>query len=167
MTQRRAVLGAIAGCWTAWPLESRGVPKVKVHRVGTICAGGGGIDYFWKQFRALGYEEHRNVEYVLKDVDATGDLPGHAAKLVGASVDVIVACSNDEAQGGGAGDLADSDRSPLWRRAGGDRARRVAGKAGRQPHRLGGDLDRPREQVDRGLQERGADASDFFRSSST
>jgi putative ABC transport system substrate-binding protein len=98
VTQRRAVLGAIAGCWTAWPLASRGVPNAKVHRVGTICAGGGGIDYFWKQFRALGYEEHRNVEYVLKDVDATGDLPGHAAKLVGANVDVIVACSNDEAR---------------------------------------------------------------------
>ncbi len=97
MTQRRAVLGAIAGCWTAWPLAGRGAPSAKVHRVGSLCAGDS-IGYFWEQFRALGYEEHRNVEYVLKGVDATGDLPGHAAKLVGANVDVIIACSNDEAR---------------------------------------------------------------------
>ena len=98
MSQRRALLGAIAGCWTAWPLASRSAPNKKVHRIGTLCAGDGSIRYFWEQFRALGYEEHRNVEYVLKDVDATGDLPGHAAKLVAGNVDVIVACSNDEAQ---------------------------------------------------------------------
>ena len=98
MTQRRAVLGAIAGCWAAWPLACRGATNAKVHRVGALCAGDGSIGYFWEQFRALGFEEHRNVEYVLKDVDATGDLAGHAAKLVGANVDVIVACSNDEAR---------------------------------------------------------------------
>ena len=98
MTQRRALLGAIAGCWTAWPLASRSAPDKKLHRIGTLCASDGSIRYFWEQFRALGYEEHRNVEYVLKDVDARGDLPGHAAKLVAGNVDVIVACSNDEAQ---------------------------------------------------------------------
>ena len=97
MAQRRALLGAIAGCWTAWPLASRSAPDKKLHRIGTLCAGDS-IRYFWEQFRALGYEEHRNVEYVLKDVDATDDLPDHAARLVAGNVDVIVACGNDEAQ---------------------------------------------------------------------
>jgi len=92
------VLAALAGCCAASPFGGRAASPARVHRVGVICAGGGGsIGYFWDQLRELGYEEHRNVEYLLKDIDATDDLTGHAARLVSANPDAIVACGNDEA----------------------------------------------------------------------
>lgn len=95
--RRRAVLAAIAGCCAASPLSARAASQARVHRVGVICAGDGSIRYFFDQLRELGYEEHRNVEYLQNDVDATGDLAGHAARLVNAKPDIIVACGNDEA----------------------------------------------------------------------
>ena len=95
--RRRAVFAAIAGWCVVSPLGGRAASLGKVHRVGVICAGDGDIRYFWDQLRELGYEEHRNVEYLLKDADATRDLADHAAKLVSANPAVIVACDNDDA----------------------------------------------------------------------
>jgi len=104
-TARRNVLGAIVSACAPWPLAGRAAPgpkakadaKTKLHRVGMLCVGDASIQYFWAQLRELGYEERRNVEIVLKDVDAAGDLSGTAAALVAANVDVIVACGNAEA----------------------------------------------------------------------
>jgi putative ABC transport system substrate-binding protein len=100
-TRRRMVFGAIASACAPWPLAGRAAPRAKtkvdpnkkLHRLGVLCFGES-ISYFWDQLRALGYEEHRNLEIVFKDVDATADLAGMAAALAAADVDVIVACGN-------------------------------------------------------------------------
>ena len=102
-TRRRVVFGAIASACAPWPLAGRAAPRSKTkvvsnkkHRLGALCFGES-ISYFWDQLRALSYEEHRNLEIVFKDVDATADLAGMAAALAAADVDVIVACGNAEA----------------------------------------------------------------------
>ncbi len=94
---RRTALAVISGCLTAHAPTSYGASKARLYRIGSLCAGEV-IPYFWNQLRGLGYEEHRNVEYILKDVDSRTDLPGFAAQLAMANVDIIVACGNDDAK---------------------------------------------------------------------
>jgi putative ABC transport system substrate-binding protein len=97
MSGRRAALAAIAASLGgAWPLWARAALSPKIQRIGVLCSGEK-VPYFWEQLRALGYEEHRNVDYVFKDIDVEPDLAGHAARLAAANVDVIVACSNNDA----------------------------------------------------------------------
>jgi putative ABC transport system substrate-binding protein len=91
---RRRVIGVVFGCLGAGPLAIRAASDRKMHRIGVLCTEN--VSYFWKQLQAIGYEEHRNVEYVFKDVDAASDLSGFAARLATANVDLIVACGPEE-----------------------------------------------------------------------
>ena len=94
-TRRGAVL-LVGACLGFLSSSARGAAPARIYRVGSLCSKET-VPYFWKQLRVLGYEEGRNVAYVFKDVDVGADLPGFAAKLAMARVDVIVACSNDDA----------------------------------------------------------------------
>jgi len=94
MMNRRRVIGVVFGCLGACPLAGHAASEPKMHRIGVLCTES--VPYFWKQLQSLGYEEHRNVEYVFKDVDATLDLSGFAARLATANVDLIVACGPEE-----------------------------------------------------------------------
>ena len=94
---RRTVVRLICGC-LGLPASFAGAAAAsRKYRVGCLCSSET-VPYFWSQLRALGYEEHRNIEYVFKDTDVGVDLPGFAARLATARVDVIVACSNQDAQ---------------------------------------------------------------------
>ncbi len=96
-SSRRAVVRLIAGCFGLLLPCAQVAAATRTYRVGCLCSRES-VPYFWKQLRALGYEENRNVEYVFKDADVAADLPGFAARLATARVDVIVACGNDDAQ---------------------------------------------------------------------
>jgi len=96
LTRRRAVAG-IAACCVLRPLVSTAAPSpAKLPRIGVLCADED-PDYFWKQLERIGYVEHRTIEYVFKDMNASADITGYAGRLVAANVDVIVTCSNAEA----------------------------------------------------------------------
>ena len=94
---RRAAVRLIGGCVGFLASSTRAAAPARMYRVGCLCSEET-VPYFWKQLRALGYEESRNVEYVFKDVDVGVDLPGFAARLATARVDVIVACGNSDAR---------------------------------------------------------------------
>jgi len=91
---RRRVVGVLFACAGTGPLAGRAASDAKMHRIGVLCTES--VPYFWKQLQALGYEEHRNVEYVFKDVDATPDLSGLATRLAASNVELIVACGPEE-----------------------------------------------------------------------
>jgi len=84
-------LVAIAACLFGG--STAACPEGKVHRIGVLCDEP--VPYFWEQMSALGYQDHRNVEYLLHGVDASADPDRYAAGLASKQVDVIVACSND------------------------------------------------------------------------
>ena len=94
---RRAAVRLIGGCFGFLASSTRGAAPTRMYRVGCLCSQET-VPYFWKQLQALGYEENRNVEYVFKDTDVGVDLPGFAARLATARVDVIIACGNDDAK---------------------------------------------------------------------
>ena len=98
MTGRRTALRAIA-LVAAWPSLARSQPRERVWRVGFLSPrrkpAALDADYygaFPRRMRELGYVEGRNLEILWRFAD--GDyarLPGHAAELVRARVDVMLA----------------------------------------------------------------------------
>lgn len=94
---RRAGICAIAACLLSAPPAGQGAPAARVHRIGVLCPIWDNVSYFWAQLQALGYEEHRNVEFVFRDIDTSRDWDLFAGRLVAAKVDVIVTCTNDGA----------------------------------------------------------------------
>jgi putative tryptophan/tyrosine transport system substrate-binding protein len=94
---RREFLGTIAGNLVAAPLATEAQPAAKIYTVGTLSVGFNDdpVQDWWQPFldamADLGYVEGRNL--VLKRASAGGRpdrLPGLAADLVRAKVDVIV-----------------------------------------------------------------------------
>ena len=91
MSGRRRAVGAIGACFLAGRVAA--MAEDRVYRIGVLCDEQ--VPYFWQQLGALGYEDHRNVEYLQRGVDASADPDRYATRLVGARPNVIVACSND------------------------------------------------------------------------
>ena len=86
------MLAAVASCVTGvGPVA--GVVPTKARRIGVLCDES--VSYFFEQLRALGCEQHRNVEVIFQDVDASADPERHAARLAERNVAVIIACSNE------------------------------------------------------------------------
>src|SRR5689334_19781500 len=95
MMMQHMIFIAFFTCAVIYPAFSRSASAATMYRIGVLCDEP--ATYFFDQLREIGYVEHRNVEFLFKDVDVSADLDGFARKLVNAGVDLIVACGNEHA----------------------------------------------------------------------
>jgi len=94
--ERRAFIGTLTGGLLAAPLAAEGQQAKKVYRIGYLSAGSAATgpksrEQFLQGLRDLGYVEGRDFVMEYRFADGQPDrLPGLAADLVRAPVDVIV-----------------------------------------------------------------------------
>jgi putative ABC transport system substrate-binding protein len=102
VTTRRAFLGTLAGGLLAAPLAAHAQQSGKVWRVGLLDTASSSPASVarWKAFRErlreLGYVEGQNVFFELREANGQmGRLPGLAAELINAKVDILVTASTE------------------------------------------------------------------------
>src|SRR5262245_2034317 len=94
---RRELLVALGGAVAAWPLAARAQQGGKRYTIGTLSAGGAGVQAalnsaFFDGLRELGWVEGKNVVFENRNAENRLErLPELAADLVRLNVDVIVA----------------------------------------------------------------------------
>src|SRR5262245_50719342 len=94
--ERRTFLATLAGA-AAWPLEARAQQGGKRYTIGTLSAGGAGVQAalnsaFIDGLRELGWVEGKNVVFENRNAENRLErLPELAADLVRLKVDVIAA----------------------------------------------------------------------------
>src|SRR5262249_56729674 len=93
--KRRAFLMLLGGAAAAWPLAARGQEPGRIYRLGCLCTSPRDAPHYlalFDELRRLGFIEGQNLV-----IDAAGfsllpeRMEGHAADLVKAGVDVILA----------------------------------------------------------------------------
>jgi putative tryptophan/tyrosine transport system substrate-binding protein len=93
--RRRQVITAIAGAAWAWQLGAR-AQQPRTPRIGVLALGNPDPEPFWKALRdglrELGHVEEESIAFDFRSAEGKSDLlPGLAAEMVRAKVDIIVA----------------------------------------------------------------------------
>src|SRR4051794_10651574 len=93
--RRRQVITAIAGAACAWQLGAR-AQQPRTPRIGVLALGNPDPEPFWKALRdglrELGHVEGESIAFDFRSAEGKSDLlPGLAAEMVRAKVDIIVA----------------------------------------------------------------------------
>jgi putative ABC transport system substrate-binding protein len=93
---RRAGIRAVASGLLAAALASHAATPRKTYRIGVLAPSWEGLSSFEQALRAVGYEEGRNAEFVVRRADSQEELDALATELVASKVDVIAASSTRE-----------------------------------------------------------------------
>jgi putative tryptophan/tyrosine transport system substrate-binding protein len=97
--RRREVLTGLGAA--AWPLGTRAQDRAKVARIGYLSPAPAAsfaprVEALRAGLRALGYVEGKNLSFEFRWAEAAPEMPGLAAELVRAGVDVIFVPSSTE-----------------------------------------------------------------------